>query len=60
MWPVWLHLAWFYFCYPHDQISPSDRLRFVVMLQEIEVYKLIPEPISEDQLAGIAKWIAFF
>ena len=62
MWPVWLHVACFFFCYPHeyDQINPSDRLRFVVMLQGIEVYKHIPELFSEDRLAGIAQWIVFF
>lgn len=41
MWSVSLHLFVFPFYHPHEQISPSDRLRGVVTLLEIEVYKHI-------------------
>lgn len=52
MWSVCLHLSLFSSFYPHDQIGPSDRLRGVVTLQEIEVYKHILKLRLEGRLGS--------
>lgn len=65
MWSVFLHFVGFSFRYLHEQITPNDRLRGVVTLQVIKVYKLngpcsdeLPKLINWEP--GVTKWTVFF